>query len=550
MIRLITFFSIALMSLSASGASPSLHEIIDREIEAKAGGTLAPQVTDAEFLRRASLDLTGCIPTADEARAFINDKAADKRSKLIDAYLTSDAFPIRLEETITVMLLERNSWGKFSEAAWRKHWREGFARNRPWNEMVSELFNIEGDPKASPVARFITDGEKMDAEKVAQDVARLFLGMNLKCAQCHNHPTVDSFEQGHFYGIYAYLAPASIKEDKALKAKVLADEVVTAPVNFKSVFNSNEKKTAPRMPGMPETTIPVLAAGAEYVEPPVKNGKIGVPVFRPRLQLAHDLTDPANVGFTRNSVNRFWFLLMGRGLVHPLDMMHDENPPSHPALLDELTKEFAAHKFDVRWLLREIALSKAYARSSAAPQGEEVRGIPPASYRVANLKPLSGEQVGRSIARAVGHLDTLAKAAEELDKDFVIVDFFRGKAKHAPLTLKNVVDVFAKTFGNPAGEPEVEFAPSVSHSLFLMNERMVLDWLKPVPGNLASRLIAKTTAQDVAEELYLSVLTRMPTKDEAAEVATYLEKNPAKREAMLKELTWALLASAEFRLNH
>lgn len=532
------------------GAAQEISAKIDAAIAAKAGGALAERCSDADFVRRVYLDLAGRIPSAEETRAFLKNAEARKRAKLVDQLLAGTDFPRRLEQAITVMLLERRGGGKIPESKWRDYLREQIAAKRPWNEIVKDLISVDGDFKAKPAAKFMADGEKLDPEKTAHDIARLFLGMNLQCAQCHDHPVVENFKQSDFYGIYAYLNQTRVQEDKKTKAAVLVEGALTNKIEFKSVFKKQKEMTAPHLPGRPELTIPIYAKGEEYAVPPA-DGKPGVLKFRPRAALADELTAADNVQFTRNSANRFWFFLMGRGLVHPLDMMHAGNPASHPELLDLLAREFAAHQFDVRWLLRELALSETYQRSSRAPKGVEAKGIPPQSYRVANLKGLSAEQTAWSVMVAAGSLDKVTKApAPAAAAKFVYKAYNSGTSTVPPATLDDTLTLFTATFGNPPGEPEVEFAPSMGHSLFLMNERLVLGWLKPEAGNLVGRLVKLEQPEAVAEELYVGVLSRLPEAAEVAEVGDYLAKNAKRRSDALGELAWALLASAEFRLNH
>lgn len=543
---------ITLVLLLAVGvaAAQEISAKIDAAVAAKAGGALAERCSDADFVRRVYLDLAGRIPSAEETRSFLKNSEAQKRVKLVEQLLAGADFPRRLEQAITVMLLERRGGGKIPEHKWRDYLREQIAAKRPWNEVVKDLISVDGDFKAKPAAKFMADGEKLDPEKTAHDIARLFLGMNLQCAQCHDHPVVDNFKQADFYGIYAYLNQTRVQEDKKTKAALLVEGALTNKIEFKSVFKKQKEMTAPHLPGRPEVTIPIYAKGEEYAVPPA-DGKPGVLKFRPRAALAEELTAADNVQFTRNSANRFWFFMMGRGLVHPLDMMHAGNPASHPELLDLLAREFAAHQFDVRWLLRELALSEAYQRSSRAPKGVEAKSILPQSYRVANLKGLSAEQTAWSVMVAVGSLDKVTKApAPAAAAKFVYKAYNSGTSTVPPATLEDTLTLFTATFGNPPGEPEVEFAPSMGHSLFLMNERLVLGWLKPEEGNLVGRLVKLEKPEAVAEELYVGVLSRLPEAAEIAEVGDYLAKNAKRRSDALGELAWALLASAEFRLNH
>jgi hypothetical protein len=219
-------------------------------------------------------------------------------------------------------------------------------------------------------------------------------------------------------------------------------------------------------------------------------------------------------------------------------------------LLDAMAAEFVAHKFDVKWLLREIALSASYQRSGVLPEGVELKDAPPQLYRVAIQKPLTPEQMGWCVTQATGNLDWLLKAPVPEKSDFTYYNYLNGRIADFPTNFPDVMKMFVGVFSNPPGEPEVDFNPSMGHALYLMNERMVLDWLKPKSGNLVERLSKLSDPTAVADELYVSVLTRTPTAEEVAEVAAYLEQFKDRREAALGELAWALISSAEFRTNH
>ncbi len=523
---------------------------IDREIGQRAKGPLAGPASDAEFLRRASLDLAGIVPTAAEARAFLEDKDPSKRGKLVDRLLASPEHAHRMEQAFTVMFLERRSGTLVPDAQWREFLRRSFEANEPWDQVVRKLLLADGkEPESRAGMKFMADEGKLDPHRLTTDIGRLFLGMNLLCAQCHDHPTVGEYKQADYMGLYAYVSQSKVHQDPKTKQAMLVESPATGKVEFSSVFKPAVKNaTGPRIPGGKELEIPVFEKGQEYEEPPVKGGSPGVPKFRPREHLAKDLPTASNRQFARNAVNRFWFLLMGRGLVHPLDLDHKANPPSHPALLETLTDEFVAGGFDVKKLLRRIALSESYGRSSLLPEGVSDKKIPPQSFRVAIPKPLSAEQLAYALLQATGNLDRIGKAPA--GGKFSTKDYLNGKQKEPPANLEQVLRFFSEIFGGASGEPEVDFQPSTTHALFLMNERLVLQWLVPAEGNLVDRLSKIADAGAATEELYLSVFTRLPDAEERAEAAAYLAKNATRRTEALGELAWALLASAEFRLNH
>ena len=525
-----------------------LHGEIDRRIDAAAGGPLAGPASDAEFVRRAWLDFAGRIPTAAEARSFLDDKNPDKRTRLIDRLLASSEYPQRMQEAVSVMLLDRRDSKAISDEAWNGWLRTAFAANRPWNEIVRELLAADGtDEKTRPAIRFFIDGGRADAHLLTQDVARIFLGVNWQCAQCHNHPIVDDYKQAHYFGLYAFLNPSKVHTDKQSKA-FLIEGVTRAKVEFVSVFVPDDKRaTGPKLLDAGELAIPEFKPGEEFETPPdPKTGSPGVPKFRPRQTLAEQLTAPGNRPFARNAVNRFWFLLMGHGLVHPLDLHHSANPPSHPELLETLTDEFIAHRCDVKWLLREIALSAAWQRSSECPEGVAAADIRPERFRTALPRPLSAEQIARSLAVATGAQARLDATPGPAASKFTQKDYINGRLP-PPDNWKDVFTLFASSFGHPAGQPEVDFRPSVEQSLFLTNDRLIAAWLA-TPGGLIDRL---QPLDDIsaAEEACLTFLARRPSEEERTDLLAFLKGSGDRRESII-DLCRVLLASAEFRLNH
>jgi hypothetical protein len=227
-------------------------------------------------------------------------------------------------------------------------------------------------------------------------------------------------------------------------------------------------------------------------------------------------------------------MMTGRGIVHPVDLDHADNPPSHPELLEELTTEFVAHKYDLKWLVREIALSVTYQRSSEAPAASP--SLPVEKFLVAVPRPLTAEQLAYAVMQATGLPDAErmalgAKATEaELDK------------RLAPR-----IEPFRSAFGRTTDAGG--FAPTLGQTLFLKHGAVVRGMLPPRAGNLTDRLGKLTNPDTIADELFASVLSRRPTADERKDIADILAA-ATDRKASLAELVWALLASAEFRFNH
>lgn len=524
-------------------ADTPLHQRIDRAIaQPDFAQRAAAPASDAEFLRRISLDLTGVIPTATETRTFLNDRSTDKRTKLIDRLLASPEHARRLATVFDVMLMERRPDKHVPRAAWLEYLRAAMAANKPWDELVREILSSDGvEPKTRAAAKFYLD-RNADPNELTRDISRLFLGTNLQCCQCHDHPRIDDYKQAHYYGLFAFLNRSSLIADPKLKLSVLSEKA-DGEVTYQSVFDPAKvtKSTGPRLPEGPPLKEPALEKGKEYLVAPVKNQR-SVPRFSRRALLGPTLARADNEAFKRNIANRLWALMMGRGLVHPLDLDHSANPPSHPELLKLLADDLAARKFDLRGFLRELALSQTYQRSSerVGPASRRSTGkeSESASYTVALLKPLTPEQLAWSLMQATGLTDAERQALGKNATEATL--YGRLSANVTP---------FVKTFGGAAGKSE-EFDARLEQALFVANGATVRGWLTPRAGNLIDRLSRSSNADALAEELYVSVFTRFPDAEERKEVADFLARGGHNRTAALQDMTWALVASAEFRFNH
>jgi hypothetical protein len=520
-------------------ADAPLHERIDRALAASQpdfARRAAGPASDAEFLRRIYLDLTGTIPSASEARVFLNDRSPGKRTALIDRLLAGPEYARHLAVVFDVALMERLPDKHVPHGEWLEYLRSSFAANKPWDLLAREILSSDGvDPKTRPAAKFILD---RDAEPnvLTRDISRLFLGTNLQCCQCHDHPRIDDYKQAHYYGLLAFLNRTSLLVDQNLKKAVLSEKA-DGEVTYQSVFDpaKTTKSSGPRVPDGPPLKEPTLEKGKEYVVAPTPKTH-AVPRYSRRALLGPTLARADNEAFKRNIANRLWALMMGRGLVHPLDLDHSTNPPSHPELLKLLADDIAARKFDMRGFLRELALSQAYQRSSE-PTSPGQRDEP-TNYTVAVLKPLTPEQLALSLMQATGLTDAERQA---LGKNVTEAALYARLSPH--------VAPFVKTFGSGAGKTQ-EFDARLEQALFLANGSTVRGWLSPRAGNLTDRLSRLANTDALADELYLSVFTRMPDAEERKEIASFLSQRQRDRTAALQDMAWALLASAEFRFNH
>ncbi|MGO9921166.1 MAG: DUF1549 domain-containing protein [Isosphaeraceae bacterium] len=570
----------ALCRAQESGSAPvamPLHERIDRLIETQLerglpGPNRAPAApaTDSEFLRRVWLDLAGVIPPAEEARAFLDDPSPYKRARLIDRLLESPLHARRMQQVFDTLWMERRPDLHVPAPAWRAFLYQAFNENQPYDELVRAVLGADGtDPRTRGAARFSLDREA-DPHTLARDVGRLFLGVDLTCCQCHDHPLIDGYKQAYYYGLFAFLNRTVLVTEPAAGGAVLGEKA-EGDVQFASVFKKKViRRTGPRVLDGPPLPEPKIPAGQEYLVPPDKDGKVRpVPVSGRRNRLAASIASSDVPAFSRNVVNRIWALLLGRGIVHPVDLHHPDNPPSHPELLDLLAREFVAMKFDLRAFLRELTLTRAYQRSSEAPPDSSPGLDDPAGFAVAALRPLSPEQLAWSTMQGLGIVAaTRALVIHQLeDHDPRIREILAGDPKRRALRVRLVEDSvygklepsvgpFVRLFGGVAGQPQTgsEGSSTVDQALFITNGEPIRSWLNPQGGFLVERLMALPDSSSVAELLYLSLLSRRPTSEERAEAAGYLARRtreqPRERTSALRELVWSLIASTEFRFNH
>jgi Protein of unknown function (DUF1549)/Protein of unknown function (DUF1553) len=496
----------------------------------------APIAADDEFLRRVSLDLIGRIPTASEARSFFADRSLFKRVRAIDALLASPECARRLQQYLDVVLMDRRPDAKVPRAAWEEFLRSSFAANKPYDALIRDILSADGvDPAGRGAAKFFLD-RNLDPQITTRDISRLFLGRNVQCAQCHDHPIVDDYKQDQFYGIQAFFNRAFLFPNAQAPSAVIAEKA-EGEVSFTSVFDKAkvQKTTGPKVPGLSSISDVKFEKGKEYRVAPAKDVK-PVPVYSRFSRLAAAITSGDNPAFRRTAANRWWAFLMGRGLVNPLDQDHTGNRPSHPQLLDLMADEFAARKFDVKWLLREIALSQTYQRSSAGSPAAADLG--PTKFAITPLKPLSPEQFAGALLQATGYAD-VERAALGPDP--------AESALHARLA--EVAGPIVRTFGGQPGEPDDKFVATLDQTLFLKHGGTVRNLIAQRSGNLLDRALKLTDVDAIADELFVSVLTRRPTTDERQDIADAL-KSSTYRSAVLSEVIWALVASAEFRFNH
>ena len=598
-----------------SGADP-LHVRVDRLVDRIASqppGRLSPQVDDATFLRRAWLDLAGIIPPVDNVRQFLADQDGSKRTKLVDRLLAQPEYAWHMSRVFDIWLDQRMREREddvIKAAAWRTYLRTSFSENKSWSQLVSEMLGADGTDAASrPALRFYFS-RKGDMGQLVSDVSSVLLGRNLRCAQCHDHPVVDTYRQADFFGLAAFFDRTSRAE---VDGKPVLVESVLGKTTFTSTLTSVSGTSLPRVFDGPELVEPdaikalqarlrqarsraklagdavrsarmalaeakkappgdaktaeaaqvavtvaeaeqkkverklVAAEAALFIIPPSKNVR-PIPVFSRRANMAPMVMN--HPAFRRNIANRLWALVMGRGLVMPLDLEHAGNPASHPKLMALLADEVAAQDYDIKSIIRELMLTRLYARSTRTEGGRAESAL--ARLATARVKPLSPEQLAWSWLRASGRLDSeIAAVVKRSDpKEFEVIETREGQLRlleeRVGEDVKAVVSRFVTSI--PGETSRSDSVPE--QALFLLHAKTVRNWLKPTPGNLIDSLVKLDKPEEIADHLFVRVLSRKPTDSDVSLVREVLAEAGDDRSAALSDLAWALMSSSEFRFNH
>jgi hypothetical protein len=445
--------SVGLAATLHADPSPPLHERIDALLRQVEAGAPAPLCTDAEFLRRLSADLLGSLPTADEARRFLQDPSPHKRSYLVGRLLEHPRYAVHMARTFDVMLLERRNTEGIKQEQWERYLFDSFVANKPYDQLAREILTADGtDPKSRPAVKFYLE-RNGDPNLLTRDVGRVFFARDLQCCQCHDHPLIEHYKQADYYGMFAFLQRGYVtldptKPENKDKPVYFAERAEgAAPATFQSVFDPKKAKhgTLPKLPGENEIDEVYYPVGTEY-QTPAAGAPYPLPKYSRRARLASEI-DKGNPAFRRNIVNRLWAQLLGQGLFEPLDLDHPDNPPANPELLDLLADEFRSMGYDIKVFLREIALTSAYQRSVELPADPARATVPPAELRrryeteqrqlATSAKALEAEIKSRE-----GTVAPLRKAVDAVGEELTTAE---TKALDAKKAFDTASEAFSKT---------------------------------------------------------------------------------------------------------
>ncbi|MBL9022377.1 MAG: DUF1549 domain-containing protein [Myxococcales bacterium] len=550
---------------SSSPASKAIDDALARAWTAK-GLTPSADVDDATFLRRATLDIVGRIPTVEEARAFLDDGTVDKRARAVDRLIASPEHDRHLARTWeTVLLGDEVKERIVDRAAFRRFLERRFAKNAPWDEIVTEIVTAEGRTSLGGERKrgsALLDDPEMGTQeadhgvsgaanyylrfaKAPQDIAgvtsRAFLGVQIQCAQCHDHKT-ESWKQADFRSFASAMARVKIEPIDRTKGMMSVFEISNAKRPPRKLLRDDDLRAIFDAP-------PRALDGTDLTDAP-----------NVREALAKWMTSRENPWFSRAMANRVWAEMMGQGLVEPVDDLREKNPAIVPEVLDVLAEGFEASGFDVDYLYRTIALSQAYSRVVTEGKGSARDDL----FARAELRPLGSDVL--------------------LDSLFVATDLEHLLEERAP-ERADLVKAFLRRQMRFVFESDTEsngesYDGTLQQALFSMNGAMPIAATTVAPGTVLSSLVGKDD-EAVIEELWLRALSRRPEASEIAEARAFVngphpdggandEGRPARprgkerrlvppaalrsqadddRERAYEDLFWALLNSSEMNFR-
>ncbi|HEX4795092.1 MAG TPA: DUF1549 and DUF1553 domain-containing protein [Humisphaera sp.] len=488
------------------------YNLIDKYINAKlekAKILPSEECTDDEFIRRVYLDLTGIIPSADAAQAFIDDPtpSQEKRHKLVEQLLNSRDY-VAFWSNRWADLLQCNSKALGEKGVWvfREWIRQSIARNKPYDQFVHELITAQGDSYTTPAVNYYR--ALRDTGKITEDVSQTFLGVRFNCNKCHDHP-FERWTQDQYYQFGAFFSRIAFKP-----GAMPGEEIVYASYNGGEVMH-------PRTGAVMQPTVPF------GTEPDVQHAAVREDAF------ATWLTSKENPLFARSYVNRVWSYFFGRGIIEPVDDIRASNPPVNPELLDALTADFIAHDFDARQLIQTIVGSRTYQLSVIPNRWNEDDKI---NFSHAIPRRLSAEQLRDAVAIATGTKDTIQGLPAGMRSVYMADGL--------------VEDDFLKLFGRPKRESACECERtsnvSLAHALNLVNGPVINNAVDSPDSAIVKLAALEPDNHKVVRRIYLMILNRPPT--EAEQAAINLGQG-AKRIEVAQDLAWALLNSPAFLFN-
>lgn len=489
------------------------HNYVDTLVHAKLKKlrmTPSEVCSDEVFLRRAFLDVVGMLPGREDYDRFLASKDPDKRAKLIDELLGKKEFAelwvMKFAELLQIRTTPNQTVSYKAMLSYFSWLENRIAANVPMNKIVQELLGSSGGTFKNPATNYYQI--ETDTLKVAENVAQVFMGMRIQCAQCHNHP-FDRWTMDDYYSFAAFFAQIGRKQGEDPRETI--------------VFNSGGGEVRHIVGNRP---MPPKFLGGDLADPKGRDL---------RQVVAEWLTAPENPYFAKNLANIVWAHFLGVGIIDPVDDVRISNPASNPELLETLGKRFIEYNYDFKKLVRDICTSRTYQLST---QRNPTNELDERNFAHGPIRRIRAEVL----------LDGISQVTETKNK-------FPGLplgARAVQIADGTVGNYFLTTFGRATRETvcscEVVMAPNLSQALHLLNGDATTNRIQS--GGVVKRLLdAKKSPDEIVEELYIRCVSRRPTDEEKAKIAATLkgEQNPT---GVLEDVFWALLNSKEFMFNH
>lgn len=513
-------------------ADKSVEEAIDHYVAAKQqalGVTAAPLADDANLIRRTMFDLHGRPATPAEVKTYQQNDDSAKRRELVERLMASPAFAREQAAAFNALLMNGTN------ASLRTYLTEAFRENRSWDRIFRELLvGEEKDAEQKGAIQFVKARAK-DQDKLTAEASSLLFGVNVSCAQCHDHPLVSDWKQDHYFGMKSFFARTFENGD-------FIGEKSYGLVEFKTTAGESKKAQLMFLTGKvfeePENKEPddkAKKGEKEQLEQLKKDKKAPPPPeYSRRAKLVEiALAEESNAFLSRAIVNHVWNRLLGRGLVMPVDQMHSENAPSHPELLAWLARDLQAHNFDLARLTRGILLSDTYARSSRWESAEKRPSDE--LFAVGIVRPLTPWQYGTALKVAASNPDQFPAdlAGDALDAK---MQGLEGSGRGLTDKLEH---------------PGPDFQVSIDEALVFSNAARISGDVLRIDGNtLVGKLKTIEDNKDAATVAVWNVFGRAPAEEELQALEGYLKARTDRRDAALQQIVWALMTSSESRFNY
>jgi hypothetical protein len=466
--------------------------------------------TDAEFLRRVTLDLIGQLPSPSEVREFLADPAPSKvkREKRIDKLIGSPAFADHWTVKWGDLLQSsRKFLGEKATYEFREWIHDSVAANKPYDRMVRELLTGRGSVYDVPAANYFrtTREPKPTMEKTTQ----VFLGVRMVCAQCHDHP-FERWTQNQYYQMAAFFSAVGLRPGYEVGEEIVYDQ----RADYEMRHPKDNRVMAPQF----------LIASAGAVKIPTDQSR--------RDAFADWLVSKQNPFFAKAIANRLWSYFLGHGIIDPVDDIRASNPPVNAALLDALTKDLIEHQFDLQQLMRVIVKSRTYQASFLTNEWNALDGD---NFSHAIPRRLSAEPLMDAVTQAAGVRPNFPEVPE---------DTLASQLPDPHVGADGFLDLFGRPARESSCECERRADLSLPQALNLINGTTISDAVADPKGRIAKNVLAGMTDAAIVDDLYLATLSRFPAKSEAESALRYLTGGP--RTLRAQDLLWALLNSKGF----